>query len=172
MERDFIDLATLSQRTQISPRALRYCVDHELAAEKTWVVSENEIGRPRTFDVRTGVYLACAYYLLEAGCKRSAIQELLRTIPRIRFPRKHKLLSPLINSVFEGSDPATFQLADQHFARLTAGKFDTGWIEINRPEKKSEQMLFPSNPRVFEISAKVVIGIDVGRIRDLVRGRP
>ena len=113
------------------------------------------------------MYLACAYYLLEAGCKRSAIQELLRTIPRIGLPRKNKLLSPLIDSVFEGSDPAAFQLADQHFARLTSGKIDTGWIKI-RPGNK---MFWPDNSPVLEMPAKIVITIDLGRIRDLVRGR-
>ncbi len=87
MKPDQFDLSRLSAQTGIKLRKLRYCIDHELAPEKTWFTLDDEVGRPRTFNLGTGVFLTCAVHLLEAGCKRETVKRILNFAARIPKPR-------------------------------------------------------------------------------------
>ena len=161
MQSELLDLATLSERTGIALRKLRYCVDHELAPAKTWFLSEDELGRPRTFDIVTGTFLACSAFLLEAGCRREAVKTLMSMVSRL-VPADRRFLNVRLDDPFiRSSGPGLFEVGDAFFARLTTGKKSTGWLDTRRNQPEPLERF---NPRI-------IIAVDIGRIRDLVCDR-
>ena len=50
-------------------------MDHELVPNRTWFIDESAVGKARTFDEITAIFIACAAYLLDAGYKRESVRE-------------------------------------------------------------------------------------------------
>src|SRR5438045_8059 len=76
---DVFYLHDLSKRTGVPLRKLRYCVDHELVPPRTWLIADDEPGKPRQFDRIGAVYLICAVRLLEAGFRRDAVKQMVKS---------------------------------------------------------------------------------------------
>lgn len=125
------ELSTISQRSGVELRKLRYCVDHELVPERTWFLAEHEAGRPRRFDSIAAVYLVCAARLLESGVRRDAVKSLMQQVGRLMKPGRNPLNLPLIAEAFFSQAEALIEYADGSHYRCRVGKTDSGWLSFD-----------------------------------------
>ncbi len=77
---EYLDLRELSARLSLRIDRLRYVLNQELVPHRDWFNAEDEVGRPRRFDLVTAVFIGCAAYLLEGGQKRDSVREIMRAI--------------------------------------------------------------------------------------------
>lgn len=156
---EFFELATISERTGLSMRRLRYCADEELAPHRQWFTSPNETGRARKIDSITAIFLACAGFLLEAGVKREAVKSLMGMVAR--FPAPADVRTPLRTLLAARAtvwnEQAVVQVGDATHVRWKLGEEHTGWISI-----RTKRTLAP------DYRPKVIISVDLGQVRDLV----
>ncbi len=75
-----MDLQQLHERTGISNRKLRYCLDHALVPGVS--IGQDEVGRPRKFHEDVGFGIVCAAKLLELGLPHETIRLFLRGFVR------------------------------------------------------------------------------------------
>ncbi|MDB5345003.1 MAG: hypothetical protein JWP89_3380 [Schlesneria sp.] len=156
-----MDIKSLSERTGIPVRQIRYVLDHELAPHRTWFIDESAVGRARTFDEITGIIIACAVYLLDAGYKRDSIRDLITTVSR-PMPKslKNPLRLPIIAGAVMGTRSAKVQFADGRFVRWIIDEKVSDWYVSHAATQPG-------------FVPKVTIEIDIGKIRDLVlQGTP
>lgn len=153
-----MDIRTLSQRTGIGTRQLRYVLDHNLYPERTWFLDEHSVGRARTFDEITAVFIASAAFLLEAGYKRDSVRTFLESISKIKPKGRNPLNVPLIANVVTGNGAARVQFGDGQFVRWISSRSTGEWIDPGAPTKA-----------VSDIKPKVIIELNLGEIRDMVR---
>jgi hypothetical protein len=132
----YLDLATLTDRTGLEPRKLRYCVDHELVPEHTWHIAENEHGRPRQFDEVTAVLFVCSALLLQAGIRRDAVKWLMGHITGYQKPKPNSLNLSLVSYNIQNLKPLTVMAADASHCRWTTPDLDSGWIDVRAGFKR------------------------------------
>ena len=155
------ELSTISQRSGVELRKLRYCVDHELVPERTWFLAEHEAGRPRRFDSITAVYLVCAARLLESGVRRDAIKSLMQHVGRFMKPGRNPLHLPLIAEAFASRQvDALIEFAEGSHYRCRVGKTDSGWLCV-------DGKLRPAAP---DFSPVAVISLNVSLVRKRLIG--
>jgi hypothetical protein len=162
-----MDIKTLSQRTGIPVRRLRYVLDNDLISPMAWNIEdceiewgadENAVGRPRTFNEITAVYMASAAYLLDAGCKRDSVRDMLEAIGRFAPPAKRQFRMPAVATALTGTTAAYVEIGDGRFVRWRLGNKTYDWIDAVPPLTDAK-----------EASPKVIIGLDIGQIRDRVK---
>lgn len=153
-----MDIRTLSQRTGIGTRQLRYVLDHELVPERTWFLDEHAVGRARTFDEITAVLIASAAFLLEAGYKRDSVRVFLESISRIKPKGRNPLNVPVIADVITGKSAARVQFGDGQYVRWITSRADGKWVDPTAPTRA-----------ISDLQPKVVIELNLGEIRDVVR---
>jgi hypothetical protein len=154
-----VDLQILSQRTGIPVRRLRYCLDHNLVPGLDIEISANEAGRPRKFHEDVGFGIACAAVLVEAGFGRTTARNFLEGLLQIKLPGQGGLA---LVAVLTSSVAARAELGDGVNVRLICPDLghDGRWS-------------CPGNPAPLDSSyvPTTYIGLDLGRIRDVVFGR-
>ena len=157
---EYMELRELSNRIGIPVRKLRYVLDHDLVPNRDWFVAEGEVGQPRRFDSITAFFIACAAFLLNAGHKRDAVREIMRSTAMIYPDGKNPLRLPLLANVIQGKSQAELLSGDGTHVRLRVGAKDSLWIACDDPKR-----------RIKDFRPKVTVGVDVGLIRDLVLNR-
>ena len=156
---EYLDLRELSARLSLRIDRLRYVLNQELVPHRDWFNAEDEVGRPRRFDLVTAVFIGCAAYLLEGGQKRDSVREIMRAIGRIQPDyRRNPLHLPILGHAVNSNANATVQVADGARVRWKVGRKDTGWIDPGPPLLRDD-----------EFTPKVIVAMDFGLIRDLVR---
>ena len=151
-----MDLAELSQKTQIDRRKLRYVLDHELVPRLKIEIVDSEVGRPRHFAEDVGFAIACAAKLLEIGLAHKTIRLFLSGLLEIRMKDKR---TPALATALERNRKMVAEFGDGQFVRLHGDDFDSGWIAPQQPR----------NPRRdFVPTASLVL--DIGRVREQVFG--
>jgi len=153
-----MDVKTLSERTGIAVRQIRYVLDHELVPERTWFPDEHAVGRSRTFDDTTAVFVACAAFLLDAGYKRDAVRTLMSSIGKVRASGRNPLNLPVIANVVTGDGAAKVQFADGTYVRWIQGRSAGDWIHPGPPAEA-----------VTDLTPRVIVELNVSEIRNLVR---
>ena len=159
MPSEYLELSVLSERTGIPLRKLRYVVDHQLAPERSWSVIPDEIGHPRSFDTVSATFLVCSAFLLEAGCKRETVRQVMLSIlTQVTGRRSDAASSPLVQKAMK-SQPALLQIGDGEQLRWMIGTtYDSGWLD-------------PKLRHVPDFNPKVTIQVNFALIRDLVMGK-
>jgi hypothetical protein len=125
-----VDLTDLFNRTGISRRKLRYCVDHQLIPALTIEIAADAQGRPRKFHEDVGVAIVCAARLQELGLPHERIRQFLGCLSQIPGPRRG---TRALVEVIERRLPAVARLGDGAHVRLTYRDndieydYDSGW---------------------------------------------
>lgn len=147
-------LSTLSKLTGISVRKLRYCVDHELTPQRTYLLAAFEHGQPRHLDTIGAVSVCCAARMLDCGVKRETVRYFMKTTELLYKPGRNSLNLPLIADAFSPGVSAVVHLGDHTHMRWEVGEHDSGWILVkSRP------------PRQEEFRPVVTISVDLAAIR-------
>jgi hypothetical protein len=150
----------LSQRTGIPVRRLRYCLDHNLVPGLRVEISANEAGRPRKFAEDVGFGIACAATLIGAGYGRKTVGYFLKGLLDIHLEYSDGKREPaLVAFLRRGEFTARAELGDGVNVRVVFDdpEYDTGWICPGNPAPLDESY----HPTTY-------IGLDLGRIRDMV----
>jgi hypothetical protein len=156
-----VDLQTLHERTGISKRKLRYCVDHKLIPELDIELAVDETGRPRKFAEDVGFGIVCAAALLQLGLPHDTIRLFLKGLLDITLggdgPKKRALVA-----VLERDASAVAHLGDGVNVRLVVEEYDydSGWFAPGNPA-----------PLAKEYKPVVTVTLNLGKIRDHVFGR-
>ena len=153
-----MDLNRLSQRTGITVRKLRYVLDHDLLPFRSWDINEESVGKARTFDDKTGVLIACAAFLLEAGYKRGAVKNLLNTMEKIKPTIRNPLNASILEIAVSGTGKASLQLGDGQYVRWQLGQSQSAWFEPSSPAKESPEYL-----------PYIIVELNMDQIRDKIR---
>ncbi len=152
-----IDIKTLSERTGITVRLIRYVLDHELVPQRTWMADEHAVGRARVFGQISGVFIATAAYLLMAGYKRDSVRELIAAISRPMPNSRNVLALPVIGDLLVYGRSGQAQFADGRYVRWIVNEVAGDWSDSQAP------LLLPT-----DWIPKVIVEINVGAIRDQV----
>ena len=154
-----MDLQTLSQRTEIPVRRLRYCLDHRLIPGLSVKISANEAGRPRKFHEDVGFGIACAATLVEVGFGRKTIREFLKGLLSIYLESPSGERELALTAVLTTSVDARAEFGDGLNVRLICPQLghDGRWR-------------CPGNPAPLDVSYRptTYFGLDLGKIRDTV----
>lgn len=155
-----MDLQELHEKTGISRRKLRYCLDHSLIPGLSIEIASDEVGRPRKFHEDVGFAIACAASLLEMGLPHERIRFFLDSLRRIEIGGKGRGKSALV-WILEFKSPAIAQLSADGFVRLTVEQFDydSGWTS-SAGEKAPRR----------DYSPLVAVVLDLGQILRQVFG--
>lgn len=156
-----MDIRTLSERTGIATRQIRYVLDHELVPERTWFPDEHRVGRSRTFDETTAIFIACAAFLLDAGYKRDAVRNLMASVGVVRATGRNPLNLPVLANVLTGNGVARVQFGDGKYVRWIQGRTVGEWIQPGPPAEA-----------IGDTAPYVIVELNVSEIRNLVRGEP
>jgi len=159
-----VDLQTLSQRTGIPIRRLRYCLDHNLVPGLRIEISANEAGRPRKFADDVGFGIACAATLIGAGYGRKTVAYFLKGLLETYLHYEEGDRELALAAVLRRDDcTARAELGDGvnvrvvfHVPGCDTG-CDTGWVCPGNPA-----------PLVKSYHPTTYIGLDLSRIRDKV----
>ena len=143
----------LSDQTELSIRKIRYVMDHELVPNRTWFIDESAVGKARTFDEITTIFIACAAYLLDAGYKRESVRELITAISApMPKNQRNPLRLPIIATAVKDTESAKLQFADGRYVRWVVTGNVGDWF-VSRFETQSN------------LNPKIIIEIDIGQIR-------
>lgn len=150
-----MDLQELHDRTGISKRKLRYCLDHQLVPGLNIEIAASEVGRPRKFHDDVGFGLVCAARLQELGLPHATIRRFLGGLLQISLDTKKRPSKPAVVAVLERRLAATAQLGDGVNVRLIIGdpQWDSGWIAPGNPAKLAA-----------DYQPTVRVSLDIGRI--------
>lgn len=155
-----MDLQQLHDKSGITKRKLRYCLDHQLVPGLDILIAPDEVGRPRKFADDVGFGIVCAAKLLELGLPHEVIRQFLNGLLHVtlsgRGPEKSALMA-----ILNKSTRAFAHLGDSLNIRLAAEDlgFDSGWFIPGNPAKISAD---------YRPALEVVL--DLGQIRDMVLG--
>lgn len=152
-----MDLNQLHERTGISRRKLRYCLDHNLVPGVQHVT--DEVGRPRKFHDDVGFGILCAAKLLEQGLPHESIRFFLRSLMAISFPKYPN--ASVLSAICEHQHPARAHLGDGANVRLVVEEpaWDSKWFAPGNPAQ-----LAP------EYEPMVIVTLNLGRIYKKVLG--
>ncbi len=155
-----MDITQLSERTGLSVRLIRYVLDHKLVPPQHWFVDEHAVGRARVFDEFTGVFIACAACLLEAGYKRDSVREFLNSIGKVMPMGRNPLHHSILKNVVISRGAGRVQYGDGRYIRWQESQSSGEWLD------STTQPMKPS-----EVTPKVIVELNVSEIRDRVLGR-
>jgi hypothetical protein len=159
-----MDLQTISSRTGIPSRTLRYVMDHKMVPTIRVKILDNEVGRPRVFADDYGVAIACAALLLQAGVRRETVENCLRILAALNTnpssPAKGISIATILqqkpeSAIVDFGDGVTGRL------RIPDTTVDTGWMSIE-PLARLDKSYCP----------KVTISIDVGQLVTQILASP
>jgi hypothetical protein len=154
---EYSNLPHLSKRTGIEPALLQYCLDQELVPQSEWLGPEEAVeGR---LDFETAIFVAAAAVLVHAGCRPETVRRFLYEIGRIH-PVGRKGTMPLVFDAIKSAEPTSIQIADYTHVRCKIGTRDSGWVGISSG----------THERDLNFAPRAVIALDIGMLRDLVRG--
>lgn len=158
-----MDIKTLSERTGIPVRQIRYIIDNEMVPDGAWSVDDLAVGRARSFTDSGAIYVTCAALLLNAGYKRDSITNLMRVVTMSVPVRVPEGWMPQTLSFFDyivaRSGTGRLQYADGLYSRWLTDDYKSEWIEVAKPNA--------ANPNLIP---KVLLELNIGEIRDLVLG--
>lgn len=149
-----MDLAELSQRSQLERRKLRYVLDHKLVPELHIDIKDEEHGRPRHFAEDVGFGIVCAARLQEAGLLHNSIRGFLKALLELKFKAEDPLCA--LAYVMRHKHAAYADWGDDKYARLRVGDWDSGWRK------------FGSRKPDPDVDPLLIMTLNVGRIRDQV----
>lgn len=149
-----MDLAELSQRSQLERRKLRYVLDHKLVPELHIEIKDEQHGRPRHFAEDVGFGIVCAARLQEAGLLHDSIRGFLRALLELKFDAQDPQAA--LAYVLQRKLPAYADWGDDSYARLRVDDWNSGWRKAGsrKPDPKVDPLL--------------IFTLNVGRIRDQV----
>lgn len=119
-----MNLQSLSRRTGLPLRTLRYVVDHQMLPdlEANFAVS---VGSPRVFDESEGFGLALAAFLLVAGMRRNLIEQIVKVLTEEGDKKRPGIGSTsLLCEAFEADD-AELEIVDGVKLEVTIGNSGT-----------------------------------------------
>ncbi|MCA9114029.1 MAG: hypothetical protein KDA79_03020 [Planctomycetaceae bacterium] len=157
-----VNLQELHERTGISKRKLRYCLDHQLVPGLNIEIASGEVGRPRSFHEDVGFGLVCAARLQELGLPHETIRRFLGGLVQLQLG-EHGVGKPALAAVLERGWPARAHLGDSVNVRLVVDDagYDSKWFAPGNPA-----------PLSAEYRPTVEVVLDLGVIRDEVFGSP
>ncbi len=156
---EYFELRELSERLEIPIERIRYIVNQDLVPFRDWLVAEDEPGQPHRYDLVDSLFIACATYLLDAGQKRDSVKEIMKMMGKIMPDARNPLHVPLMGWAVTSKEKATVQIADGLRIRWRHGSTDTGWVEVGPPRRRDD-----------DFEPRVIVALDFGLIRDMVRG--
>jgi hypothetical protein len=156
-----LDLQTLHQRTGLSKRKLRYCIDHKLVPELAVDLAPNEVGRPRRFGEDIGFGIVCAALLLDLGLPHEQVRSLLKGLLDITMG-KGREQQPALITVLTRPVAAVAEYGDGLYVRLKVPDcdYDSQWRTLDSHQSRPPQHYEP----------KLTVTLNLGRIRDEVYG--
>jgi len=156
--RNFINIRELAGRTKIGVRRLRYIFDNKILPDEAWEIFSDEPGTPRSFDEQTGISIAAAAYLLEAGLPRELVRKLMYAAWESFYSYDNKFsLSFLMQDALEKSKKSILEFGDASHIRLISSRKTSDWY------------WFEGKFRIDENYApKVVIQVHIDKIRKSV----
>jgi len=101
-----------------------------------------------------------AHFLLDAGCAEAAIPNLLLLICHVQKLGRNPLKLPIAADVVTTNANAVVQIADASHVRWRIGSVNTPWTKVVGSRRRIEPDYAP----------RVVVAIDLGAMRDTVRG--
>jgi hypothetical protein len=152
-----MDLQALCQRTGISKRRLRYCLDHNLVPGLV-NVARDERGRPRRFAEDVGFAIVCAAVLLDLGLPHGRIRAFMEGMLQIKWKDSQDLV---LLAVLERPFAAFAELGDGINVRIVVADPDnrSPWVAPGNPA-----------PLAADYEPSVVVRLNIGKIRDQVFG--
>lgn len=148
---NILDLKTLSQRTGVSPRHLRYVLDHRLVPGHLLTEEMPILGRTRVMDEISAVYIACAGSLLDAGFRSEAVERMMLAFAAVRMQTQLHL--PIFREVVMDQSDAQVQWGDGHYVRWIIDQNYGKWRDPSKPKTKIEELV----PRTcFELNVGAV----------------
>ena len=153
-----MDLQELHERTSISRRKLRYCLDHALVPGIS--IGKDEVGRPRKFPADVGFGIVCAAKLLELGLPHETIRLFLRGLLEVRYQKPpHELV---LATILGRELPARAELGDGVNVRMVVEepKVDFGWRAPGNPA--------PLSPTYEPL---VLVTLNLGKIYQQILGK-
>jgi hypothetical protein len=150
-----MDLKTLSERSGISPRHLRYVLDHSLVPGSLLTEDLPILGRTRIVDEISAVYIACAGHLLEAGYRGEAVRDMMAAFGKIMT--KAQLHLPIFREVVQFKTNGRVQYGDGRYVR---------WIIKEKPGPWQDPI---RKGKTVELIPRICLELDVGAITKAVR---
>jgi hypothetical protein len=162
-----VEVLQIAEATGLSLRRLRYVLEHRVLPGAERASQGHRVTRHFTGFEAFGI--ASAALLLEGGLRRAAVARCIRTIVATpvptRFPRGQSPLQHVYSlrgrARLEIGDGVNLRLSTEPDPALAAGcrkPADTGWLQIATGAAVGGAY-----------SPMVMVTIDVGRLRDLVR---
>lgn len=151
-----MDLQTISSRTGIPSRTLRYVVDHKMVPTLRVKTRDNEVGRPRVFADDYGVAIACAALLLQAGVRRETAENCIRILAAVNTKPESPSKGISIATVMERRPKsAIVEFGDGVTCRLIfpLDDFDSGWLSISPPARLAK-----------DYKPSVTFSLDIGKL--------
>lgn len=150
-----MDLKTLSERSGISPRHLRYVLDHSLVPGSLLTEALPILGRTRIVDEISAVYMACAGHLLAAGYRGEAVRDMMTAFGS--SIAKTQLHFPIFREVVQFNKNGRVQYGDGRYVRWIVEQKTGPWQDPTRKGK------------AVELAPKTCFELDVGEITRAVR---
>jgi hypothetical protein len=158
------DLARLAATSGLSPRKLRYTLDHHLLPGGD--VSSRGRGVPRSFTGFEAFGLVVATVMLESGLKRALVRD---SLARLCHGRGREVRSVPLYQAFMASGPSRLEVGDWRHVRLYStsrgpppeADVDTGWLPLGGQADPSATY-----------APLVTLGLDIGQLRTKVDRDP
>lgn len=150
-----LSLKTLSERTGIDPRHLRYVLDHQLVPGNLLTEDLPILGRTRIVDEISAVYIACAGHLLEAGYRSEAVRDMMTAFAYAIA--KTQLHIPIFREVVQFNKNGRVQYGDGRYVRWIVEQKTGPWHDPTRKGK------------TVELVPRTCLELDVGEITKTVR---
>jgi|GEM_PF-3290192 hypothetical protein len=150
-----MDFKTLSMRSGITPRHLRYVLDHSLVPPRLLTEALPLMGRTRIVDEVSAVYIACAGHLLKAGFRGGTVRAMMAA-----FATNYVLdesSCPIFQEVVHSTQNASVQYGDGRYVR---------WIV----ERQAGEWQDPAHVgKGLKLVPRIYLEVDVGQISRAVR---
>jgi hypothetical protein len=158
------DLARIAATSGLSPRKLRYTLDHDLLPGGEG--ASRGRGVPRSFTPFEAFGLVLATQMLEAGLKRALVRDCLARL--CRGSGRDVATGPLYRA-FMASGPSRLEVGDWRHVRLVStarrpspvADVDTGWLPLGGQA---------GPPATY--APLVTLGLDIGQLRTRVDREP
>jgi hypothetical protein len=158
-----MDVRELYRRTGITPRRLRYVLDHKLVPELPLETVQGRHGSPRRFSEEAGCAIVCAVLLLHFGLNHQAVKTFMRGILELEVPLE-KSRKPALSHLLEHAQLRAYaELGDGRYVRiLVRDGGETCRTPWHRPGDES--------PLGGSYRPAVKVVLNLTRIRDAIRG--
>jgi hypothetical protein len=147
-----MDVQTIARLARLSPRKIRYVLEHRVMPGMRGRVQEHLAGKPRSFTQMEAFFLALAAVLLDGGIQRKTVAGVLGRLADMPWPlpgvtarpRTAAQSVPRFRSTiaaiyyFATGHPAEVSIGDGVNLCLRLGGVDTGWLEPQRFARLNE----------------------------------